>query len=169
MNGQDDKPLVTSLPDLSKGYNDNTIVMKQITILSTILCLIAGTIWGQNSNETFKLDLIKSVPSAFDGCSAVYTFDTTSLKKRQYILLWDLQEAALIKVRGEEIKLKTISQTEMTNSGYKATFKGNGHTVILIIKSVKQTGDESSLDKGSLEVIKGSYSLIIKIHGEYGC
>lgn len=143
--------------------------MKQITIISTILCLIAGTTWGQNSNEKFKLDLIKSVPSAFDGCSAVYTFDTTSLKKRQYILLWDLQGAALVKVGGEEIKLKTISQTEMNNSGYKATFKGYGYTVILTIKSIKQTGDESNLDKGSLEVIKGSYKLVIKIHGESGC
>jgi hypothetical protein len=57
----------------------------------------------------------------------------------------------------------------MTNSGYKATFKGNGYTVILTINSVKQTGDESNLDKGSLEVIKGSYKLIIKIHGESGC
>jgi hypothetical protein len=143
--------------------------MKQISILSIILFLVEGTTWGQNSNETFKLDLIKIVPSTFDGCSAVYTFDTTSLKKKQYILLWDLQEAALIKVRGEEIKLKTISQTEMTNSGYKTTFKGNGYTVILTINSVKQTGDESNLDKGSLEVIKGSYKLKIKIHGESGC
>ena len=143
--------------------------MKQFLILSTIFCLLTGTTNGQQSNATLKLDFITKIPSVIDGCSGLYTYDATSLKKEKYIIVWDLQEIAFIKVQGKEIKLQTTDKKELPKSVYKATFKGGGYTVILTTKTVKKTGEESSLDNGTLEIIKGSDKLLIKIHGESGC
>ena len=115
------------------------------------------------------MEFFNKIPSEIDGCSGLYTFDTTSIKKEKYIIITDLQDFAFIKVQGRQIKLKLFKIIELSQLKHKAIYKGEGYTITLTTKSSKQIDTELSLDNGSLEVLKGTFKLSIKIHGESGC
>jgi len=115
-----------------------------------------------------KPDFIK-IPFAIDGCSGLYTYDSIPLKKQQYIFVTNLQELAFIKIAGKQIKLKETAHKSFPNKTDKTTYTGSGFTVILTTKTVKETGNETGIETGTIEIIKGTRHFSIKIHGEGGC
>lgn len=120
--------------------------------------------------QTPRLDYFPSLPKAIDGCSGTYTYDSVPLKKERYIFVDDLQELAFLYVSGKEIQLKKIKSLVFPGGKKTRTvYQGSGFKVILIVREVKQTGDEVTYLEGTLEVNYGQTSLNFKIHGEAGC
>lgn len=142
--------------------------MKQILFLSLSFCLLVVISKGQQNTESLKMDFITKFPSVIDGCSGVYTYDTTSTKKKKYIIVTDLQELGFIKIHGKEIKLNITDKKDLSSTSFRTTFKGDGYTVILTTNTVKQI-DELSIENGTLEITKGSLKMVLTIHGESGC
>jgi hypothetical protein len=143
--------------------------MKPIIPLAIALLFLTIVSTGQQQTRALKLDFFSKIPSAIDGCSGLYTYDTILTKKKKYIIVTDLQELAFIRINGKEIKLTRISNKELPKQTYVSKYSGDGYTVILTTKTGKQTGDEVYSETGSIEVIKGTEKIMIKIHGESGC
>src|SRR5689334_8151035 len=142
--------------------------MKHILVLGLILCVLACTLKAQHGTPSLSLDFINKIPPQIDGCSGLYTYDTTSMKKKKYIIVTDLQELGFIKIMGKEIKLKVSSEKELSNTTFRTVFKGDGYIITLTTKTGKQI-DEVSIETGTLEIIKGSQTITLKVHGEAGC
>lgn len=143
--------------------------MPKNLIAACIFCLLSMASRTQPAQPPLKLDFFTSIPKVIDGCEADYTYDTTSLKKKRYILITNMQELAIIKVKGREISLKRISEDQIAKKTTRTIYKGSGYTVILTTKEGKQIGYEDALDAGSLEIIFGQFKAKIAIHGHVGC
>ena len=143
--------------------------MNRLLIFTLTFATCSFVVSGQEKVQSIKLDFFNKVPSEIDGCSGLYTYDSTSLKSKKYIIITDLQETAFIKVDGKQITLKRISNSELSKNSYKTVYKGSGYTVVLTTKILKQSGDEVWIEGGSVEISKGQTKVIIKIHGESGC
>jgi len=115
------------------------------------------------------LDYFAAIPSEIDGCSETYTYTTASLKKGKYIFISDMQELAMIRVKGKIIHLKKVSETQPSSKTYKNIYKGEGYTVITLMKEVRPEGDEGGYNKGTLEVRFGGATITLVIHGVAGC
>ena len=138
-----------------------------MTILFIGVLSYAGR--SQQTDPSVQLSYFTNIPKVIDGCMEAYTHDTTSLKKKKYILLTNMQELAMIHVNGKTISLQKVSSTPPANHVYKDVYKGEGYTVIVIVKEIKEVGDEGSYMKGTVEIKFGSFDFTLKIHGTAGC
>lgn len=120
-------------------------------------------------NPSIKLEIFPSIPAEIEGCSGYYTYTTTAISKEQYIFLTKTEEFAIIRINGNNLTLKMVTNTQPTKGIYKEVYKNNGYTATLTTKEVKETGDEGSIDTGTLEITYGATTLIVKIHGKNGC
>jgi hypothetical protein len=143
--------------------------MNKLLILSLAFLAHTFVAWGQQKNQPIKLDFFNKIPSQIDGCSGLYTYDSTSLEKEKYIIVTDLQETAFIRVGGKQITLKRTSNTELSKDSHRSVYKGMGYTLVLTKKTLKQSGDEVWIEGGSVEISQGQTKVTIKIHGESGC
>src|SRR5882757_11228082 len=116
--------------------------MNKHLIAACTFCLLSLSGRTQSAQPSLKLDFFSSIPSVIDGCEGDYTYDTTSLKKKRYILITNIQELAIIKVNGKEISLKRISEDQIAKKTTRTIYKGSGYTVILTTREGKQVGDE---------------------------
>jgi len=124
---------------------------------------------GQENNEVIKPELITQIPRDIEGCTGLFTFDITDLKKKAFIIETDLRQTAYIKMNGKLIKLKLLNNKTLPGETYKSTYTGEGYTVILISKTIRQIDVEKSLDSGTLEIIKDKQKIKVKVHGISGC
>ncbi|HWJ29328.1 MAG TPA: hypothetical protein VNS32_22500 [Flavisolibacter sp.] len=143
--------------------------MRKLIVFLFIFCTLYSLAKSQKTDTPIKLEYFTSIPKVIDGCSSTYTYDTTSLKKSQYIFISNIQDLGLIKVNGKTISLKMISNKQTSKATWKQVFKGSGYTITLTTKEIKQTGEEVTLEAGSLEVEYGTAKTIYKVHGESGC
>lgn len=143
--------------------------MNRLLLVSFFLCICLTFSYGQQEKQLLKLEFFDKIPLEIDGCSGLYTYDTTLIKKEKYIIITDLQDLAFIKVQGRQIKLKFFKNIELQQSTYKAIYKGEGYTITLTTSTVKQIDTELSLENGKLEILKGTSKLSVKIHGKSGC
>ena len=146
-----------------------TINIKRLLFINILFFVFVTGSNAQQKDQLFKLDFLNKIPTEIDGCSGLFTYDTTSLKKKRYIIVTDLQEFAFIKVNGKQIMLKQIQNKQLTKMTFKTIYKGDGYTIILTTTIGKKLDIEGSLEMGTLEILKESYKLLIKIHGESGC
>jgi hypothetical protein len=116
-----------------------------------------------------ELNYFPAIPKVIDGCAGVYTYDSTSLKKEKYILITNLQKLAMIRVGGKTISLQQVSNSQPAKLTHKDVYKGSNFTIIVILKEVRQTGDEQTYETGTIEIKYGGTDVIYKIHGESGC
>jgi hypothetical protein len=149
--------------------------MRQLIVVVAFLTM-GGLLWNivaaqpVDSTQTLRLDYFPSLPKATDGCSGTYTYDSVPLKKERYIFVDNLQDLAFLYVIGKEIALKKIKSLVFPcGKKVRTEYQGSAYTVILIVREVKQTGDEVNSLEGTLEVKYGQASLSFKIHGEAGC
>jgi hypothetical protein len=124
---------------------------------------------GQQPAETIVLDFFTKIPPQIDGCSGLYTYDSLSLQTNKYVFVTNLQDAAFIKVAGKQIALQQTGTKILPKNTYRSTFKGNGYTVILTTRTLRQTGEEAWVEGGTIEISHGTAKRTIKIHGESGC
>ena len=123
---------------------------------------------GYSAAQTIKVDYITKVPKNFLQCGAQYTYDTTSLKKKKYILLADFQNLGMISINGKLINLQ-LTDTKLTYERMNVvTYTGGGYTVVTTTKTARQTKLVDNED-GTLEVSKGKEKLSIRIHGQSAC
>jgi hypothetical protein len=136
-----------------------------------IICFSFFLFYAGDAQPTVptKLSYFKTTPSIIDGCEEDYTYDTTSLKRKQYIFITNLQGSAFIRVKGKTISLHRASQFQPAENMHKEIYKGNGYTIIIVTKEGHQIGDEGNYEKGVLEVKHGSEDVTYKIHGMAGC
>lgn len=80
-----------------------------------------------------------------------------------------MQELAMIRVKGKTISLHQVSSSQPAKHAYRNVYKGEGYTVIVIVKEIKETGDEGAYLKGTVEIKVGSFDFTLKIHGTAGC
>jgi hypothetical protein len=75
------------------------LVVSVIRLFMLVLFLSAKYIpaTGQEKDSGIKLEYFNKIPAQIDGCSGLYTYDATILKKRKYIFICDLQLYGLIK------------------------------------------------------------------------
>jgi hypothetical protein len=149
--------------------------MRRLIVIVTFF-ILGGLLWQEVAaqpvapTQTPRLDYFPSLPKAIDGCSGTYTYDSVALKKERYIFVENLQELAFLYVSGKEIALNKIKSLVLPGGKKTRTeYQGSGYTVILIVREVKQTGDEVTYLEGTLEVKYGQTSLSFKIHGEAAC
>ncbi len=138
--------------------------MKRIFIFSCILFLFPVFTTAQ----TIRLDFITKVPKKMQQCGAQYTYDTTSLKKKKYIMLADFQNLGMISINGKLVNLQLKDSKVSDKKMNVATYTGEGYTVVTTIKTTKQT-KLTDYEDGNLEVSKGKEKISIKIHGQSSC
>jgi hypothetical protein len=137
-------------------------------LLLLLVCLAPSLAKPQQS-PTIKLDYFTATPKEFDGCLESYTYTTTALKDEKYIFFSNLQELAMIRVKGKIIHLKKVSESHPSSKNSKSIYKGEGYTVTTLMKEVRPEGDEGSYMKGTLEVKFGAATITLAIHGFGGC
>jgi len=138
--------------------------MKRLFIFS-FFCFLLN---GYAAAQTIKVDYITKVPKNFKQCGAMYTYDTTSLKKKKYIMLADFQNLGMISVNGKMISLQ-LKESKLSDKKMNvATYTGGGYTVVTTIKTTRQT-KLVDYEDGTLEVSKGKEKISIKIHGQSSC
>lgn len=143
--------------------------MRKLIIFLFIFCTLYSLAKPQKNANPIKLEYFTSIPKVIDGCSSTYTYDTTSIKKAHYIFISNIQDLGLIRVNGKTISLKMTSNKQTSKTTWKQVFKGSGYTITLTTREVKQTGEEVTLEAGSLEIVYGVIKTIYKVHGESGC
>ena len=143
--------------------------MKLFLMLLLCSCFNLKQANGQVNNEVIKPEFITRIPRDIEGCTGLFTFDTTDLKKKAFIIETDLRQTAYIKMNGILIKLKLLNNKTLPGETYKSTYTGEGYTVILISKTIRQIDVEKSLDSGTLEIIKDKQKIKVKVHGISGC
>jgi hypothetical protein len=138
--------------------------MNRLFILAVICCVVSVT----TNAQTLKLDFFNKMPATVEVCSALYTYDTTSLKKKKYIMVSDFQDKGFITVAGKQIALK-LTDTKLSNKVNTIyTYTGGGYTVTTNVHVTTQT-TYIDMESGTLVVTKGKEKLVIKIHGQSGC
>ena len=142
--------------------------MHKLLVSSLIIFSQFASAYGQ-AEKPIKLDYFKETPTEIDGCSGSFTYDSVSLKQEKYIVITNLQKLAFIRINGQTIKLTLYVKKHPSVKKFIESYKGGGYTMILTTVEGKQTGDETSLSSGTMEISNGSDKLIIKIHGEGGC
>jgi hypothetical protein len=143
--------------------------MKKGFVLLIMLFFFQSLVTAQTIHPAIKLEFFKSIPAEIDGCSGTYTYDSISLKKERYIFITNGNGLGMIHVNGKIISLKMVSTKELSKTSWKQVFKGEGYTLTLTTKVTKRLDEEDIFESGTLEIIKGSDKVIIKIHGESGC
>jgi hypothetical protein len=83
--------------------------------LIAFLLAFAGRSYSQNGSP-IKLDYFAQLPKQIDGCSGLYTNDTTPLNKKKYLIITNLQDFAQIKVGGRKMDLNLSSQKQLSNN-----------------------------------------------------
>ena len=143
--------------------------MNKIYISILIACILSPDARSQQDNQPFHLSYFKGIPKVIDGCGGTYTYDTTSLKKEKYILITNIQELAIIRVNGKEISLHRTGNSQPAKDTNRDVYSGNGYEIIVILKEVRQSSDEETYEKGTLEIRYGKDRILYKIHGTAGC
>jgi len=139
--------------------------MHHLIRLAIVLCILSVNARAQTN---LKPDPIINIPAAMKNCGALYTYDSISLSRKKYILAVDMKNKGIISVGGKQIPL-SLSATRLVNKIINVTtYKGNGYTVILSVKTDKQT-TKYDTESGTAEIIKGKEKILIKIHGQSGC
>src|SRR6476659_3449111 len=114
--------------------------MKKLLTFFFTLCMFCFSARAQQGKNAIKLEYFTSIPKVIDGCSGTYTYDTTSLKRGKFIFISNIQNLGLIKINGKTISLKMISHQQTSKHIWKQVFRGNGYTITLTTKEIKQTG-----------------------------
>jgi hypothetical protein len=143
--------------------------MKKIFVLCFTIFSFHALLSAQTISTSIHLEYFKSIPAEIDGCSGIYTYDSISLKKERYIFITNGNGLGMIHVNGKIISLKMVSTKELSKTSWKQVFKGEGYTLTLTTKETKRLDEEDIFESGTLEIVKGSDKVIIKIHGESGC
>ena len=138
--------------------------MKALFFTAILAVLTTVASHGQTA---IQLGYFSKVPTAFKDCGALYTHDSVALAKKKFILLADFQNKAAIMVNGKAVNLlltnsKTVGKTNVS------TYTGGGYTLVVSVKT-RQTGSKYDLETGTVEIVKGTQSLTLKIHGQSGC
>lgn len=137
-------------------------------LLLLLVCLVPSLVKTQ-SLPSIQLDYFAATPKEIDGCEEAYTYNTAALKDEKYIFFSNLQELAMIRVKGKIIRLKKAGEKLLSSKIYKDIYKGEGYTATTLMKEVKPEGDEGTYMKGTLEVKFGAATITIAIHGMSGC
>ena len=138
--------------------------MKELMILFILLAILA---FGAAGQSTLQPGRISSVPPAIKKCGALYSYDTVALSKRQYILLADFQDLAIMEIAGKHVNLKltaakTIGKTNIS------TYSGGGFTIILTSVTTGSSG-KTDFETGTIEIQKGKDKKLVKMHGQSAC
>jgi len=138
--------------------------MKHAPFLTFFILMFYFTAAAQSH---IKLGYFSKVPANVQKCGALYTYDTTSLTIKKYILLTDFQNLGWIIIEGKQIKLQ-LADAQTKGKTNISTYKGGGYTITL---SSITSGHKGSLDMetGTLQIINGAKKLSINIHGQSGC
>ena len=137
--------------------------MKQFSIIAVILFSMSLSVKAQS----VKLDFFTKIPIAIKNCGALYTYDTTALDKKKYIVVVDYQNLGIITVGGKQIQLQ-LQDTKTVGQTNTATYNGGGYTIIISSKTIKHAG-KLDIESGTVQIIKGDGKQTIKIHGQSGC
>ncbi|MDJ1502318.1 hypothetical protein [Xanthocytophaga agilis] len=139
--------------------------MNKLSNITLGVYFLVITIFGRQ--PSIKLSFFDKIPAEIDGCGHYYTYGSLDYQNSKYVFVTNLQGLAFIRINGRQISLK------QTNDKYAkvSIYKGGGYTVVEETKTVRQTGDEVWLSRGTLKVIRHSdkQEILIWIHGEGGC
>ena len=147
-----------------------SLLIQQLFFMKKILTTaIIASLFVINANaQTIKLDYFSKIPVKIKNCGVLYTYDTTALKKKKYIMIADFQNIGMIVVNGKQISLQ-LGESKLENKTTNvSTYTGGGYTVVLSVKIIKQT-TKVDTEEGKLEITKGTTKLTLKIHGESSC
>ena len=146
-----------------------------------IFIFFSTNLYAQSWIKPLKLDLFRGIPKQVDsGCNGLYSYDSVSLKKEEYIIVTNLQESAYIIINGVQIRLKHIGDpstdigNKLISKTYQTVYQGVNYRVILKTITVKNDDETWGYTKtwrenGTLVIIRGKQRILIKIHGISGC
>lgn len=124
----------------------------------------------EKEGRKISLDYFQSIPDTIDGCSELYTYDTTDYKTRRYIFVSNVSEFGIIQIDGKLIYLKVIpdESKETSNDEFVSVFANDNYKVVLKTKKLTSS-DEVSFNKGELRITRKKTDVVFKVHGESGC
>ena len=119
--------------------------------------------------KRIKLENFTNFPPEIDGCSCYFSKDSTDFSKEQYIFANDFAETSFLKINGKFIKFTQISKIDM-KTYEKVKYQSEKYEMNLELKHGKQSGDETSLQSGTLNVKdKNGNETETEFYGECGC
>jgi len=128
------------------------------------------TVTNSEKVETFKIDTFSTFPAEIDGCSCYFSNNSTEFKKGEYIYVNDFAETSFIKINGVLTKFKQTEYKKINKTTIVAKFKSDNYEMTIEVVDVKQSGEETSLKKGTIKLTNKKGKTITKnFYGECGC
>ena len=128
------------------------------------------TVTNSEKVETFKIDTFSTFPAEIDGCSCYFSNNSTEFKKGEYIYVNDFAETSFIKINGVLTKFKQTEYKKTNKTTIVAKFKSDNYEMTIEVVDVKQSGEETSLKKGTIKLTNKKGKTITKnFYGECGC
>jgi hypothetical protein len=127
--------------------------------------------------EFLRPDIFSSSPSKVEGCVGLYTYDSLAIAfdnldvdKGEKVLVTKTSEFAFFRLHRKDVYLQYDSAKSgpIDKKTYKAVYRGNGYTVVLITHELRVEG-EAQWETGTLEIIQGDKHIRIKVKGLSGC
>lgn len=145
--------------------------------MRTFFLVIIGSILLSCNNQQAKskkqtnLDLenFSELPKSIDGCSEIYSLDSTKFSRKEYVFASNLTEFAVIKLDGNEVRLQIEYEGKNEESNeFVSIFKSDSYTVTIKTKKIIEY-DEGGIYEGTLELKQGDKKKVYNIYGESGC
>jgi hypothetical protein len=121
-----------------------------------------------NETEGIEIQTFSELPSVVDGCSGLFSADTT-LTSNNYVFVTNLKGIAFIKINNRLMELKLIRQTNIDEENVNELYANEEVEIDLKIKQIKKSGDELTDYQGVLIIRKGSQRKVVDIAGQIGC
>ncbi len=114
------------------------------------------------------LNTFSSSPET-DSCTCIYSVDSIAYQHHEYICAYDLETKAYLKIND---RFNVFTQTEYAVVGNSSVtrFNNDHYEVMLELKDIKETGNESTVQWGSIRINdKNGNSLITPFYGGCAC
>jgi hypothetical protein len=106
---------------------------------------------SDNSNPP-NIEVFSDIPSDIDGCTCMFSFDSTNYNAKKYIYMNDFAQTAYMKLNGQMNKFTLSTKSEIDNKASKIVYLNDSYEVEIEIQDKKNGGYESTITIGIITV-----------------
>ncbi|WP_396188165.1 hypothetical protein [Flavobacterium sp.] len=120
--------------------------------------------------KTFTISSFSDFPPEIDGCSCYFSKDSLEFKNEKYIYMNDFANISFLKINDTLVKFTQTDFKEVNKTTTVAKAKSNYYEMTIEVKDSVQSGDETWLKTGKIEITNKNGEVITEtFYGECGC
>ncbi len=122
------------------------------------------------SNQSLSIDTFSTFPPEIDGCSCYFSSDSVQFNKAVYIYISDYGQTSFLKINNVLTKFTQTASKEVDSTTTIRKMKSNNYELTIEEKYLKQSGEETHLNMGTIKITNKNGKTTIKtFFGECGC